>query len=426
MDFCIRQGFTKETFLMSKEFSPLKLKVELQKLFVSVQGLRGHPTRYLLLRTPKVFRQQMIYGLVANLKTQRTKLQKRNYLKLKYPHARSLKRPWRFVPCFKTRRDWKNDSIYVETSAIKMFTDMKSFSLYHSVDPRQNLTEGKLTDAARPKLLRRSLERQRVFSRILLKNSCFQPGDFGQDCRLVFNKGLVHLMVTKSMSISDVNQRKREEKPDAFCALDPGVRKFLTGYSPQGQAFVIGENTQAVLNKCIRRNDRTKRDYNNKKNSFLRIKPVMSSSEKRKQRKMLYKTKKTYHASEKKAGNVVRDLHYKAANFLCKSYDTILYPSFNAHAIVKGGVLNKHTKRQLNMLSFFKFRCRLRETASFYEGVKIVTGSEAYTSKQCGRCGSLHETLSGSEVFKCPKCELDCDRDVHAARNILLRHLKSK
>jgi transposase len=72
------------------------------------------------------------------------------------------------------------------------------------------------------------------------------------------------------------------------------------------------------------------------------------------------------------------------------------------------------------MLSFYKFKCRLVETAAFYPSVTIQTGSEAYTS---GKCGFINDKLGGSEVFTCEKCHLVADRDVHAARNILLRHL---
>ena len=87
------------------------------------------------------------------------------------------------------------------------------------------------------------------------------------------------------------------------------------------------------------------------------------------------------------------------------------------------GPLNKIVKRRLNMLSFYKFSERLQQTATFYPGVVIKRGSEAYTSKQCGGCGILSESLGASEVFDCKNCGLKADRDMHAARNILLRHL---
>ena len=54
----------------------------------------------------------------------------------------------------------------------------------------------------------------------------------------------------------------------------------------------------------------------------------------------------------------------------------------------------------------------------------IHTGSEAYTCKQCGNCGVLNDKLGSSETFVCPRCKFSADRDIHAARNILLRHLK--
>jgi transposase len=47
-----------------------------------------------------------------------------------------------------------------------------------------------------------------------------------------------------------------------------------------------------------------------------------------------------------------------------------------------------------------------------------MTGSEAYTSKQCGKCGFLNDKLGASEIFRCRRCKVGADRV--AARNILL------
>ena len=144
--------------------------------------------------------------------------------------------------------------------------------------------------------------------------------------------------------------------------------------------------------------------------------------ETKKAKRLLYRTRKMYRNAEQKAQNVVKDIHYKASHFLCQSFDTILYPDFNAKAIAQGP-LNKIVKRRLNMLSFYQFSQRLQQTATFYPNVTIKRGSEAYTSKQCGGCGVLNDKLGGKEVFDCNECGLRADRDMHAARNILLRHL---
>ena len=69
------------------------------------------------------------------------------------------------------------------------------------------------------------------------------------------------------------------------------------------------------------------------------------------------------------------------------------------------------------------FKERLKQFATGYN-TTIYTGSEAYTSKQCGKCGNLNQKLGASEVFNCGECSAIADRDAHAARNILLRFLK--
>ena len=73
----------------------------------------------------------------------------------------------------------------------------------------------------------------------------------------------------------------------------------------------------------------------------------------------------------------------------------------------------------------YRFRERLLNKAREYPACRVLLVSEAYTSKTCGRCGSIHWRLGGSKVFVCPQCRFKCDRDLHAARNVLLLFLSS-
>lgn len=83
--------------------------------------------------------------------------------------------------------------------------------------------------------------------------------------------------------------------------------------------------------------------------------------------------------------------------------------------------ISKDTARNMLMWSHYKFKLRLLDKARQW-GKTVVVVSEAYTSKTCTRCGWQNETLGKSKIFNCKQCGLVADRDLNAARNILIRN----
>ena len=83
----------------------------------------------------------------------------------------------------------------------------------------------------------------------------------------------------------------------------------------------------------------------------------------------------------------------------------------------------------------YNFICRAQPSrqvlitkSELYDNCKVIECDESYTSKTCGYCGVVNDKLGGNKLFKCKasNCQnkfLSSDRDIHAARNILLRYL---
>ena len=320
----------------------------------------------------------------------------------KYPNARLLKNPFKFNPKFKGKNGWVNDSFCVEKCSFQILPGNKSFSFFENLIIKRVSNE-----IVRSGLSRRTKKRKKqyVFREIKITKGVLPDDVFSRDLRICFSHGSFSLMQSVTTVIEERTQKVCIDK-ESVCSLDPGVRKFLTGYSPEGSGFVLGCNTSKVLDKCIRRIDKRK---DNLESRIWKERQIKTKKAKHK----VYIYRKKYRKVEEKAHNVVKDLHYKSAHFLCQSFDTILYPYFNSKSCMQGK-LNGLVKRRMNMLSFFKFLERLKQTSTFYPGVNIRRGSEAYTSKQCGRCGIINEGLGGNEVFKCKYCGLDADRDMHA------------
>jgi putative transposase len=118
-------------------------------------------------------------------------------------------------------------------------------------------------------------------------------------------------------------------------------------------------------------------------------------------------------------------MHKNLAKWLCEKYKVVLLPLFETSSMIRRGQRKIHSKTVRGMVtwSHFRFRQKLLHKVRAYKERKILICDEAYTSKTCGQCGSLHQKLGGSKTFACPSCKAVVDRDVNGARNILLRYL---
>lgn len=182
------------------------------------------------------------------------------------------------------------------------------------------------------------------------------------------------------------------EKRKPWIALDPGVRTFMTGLS-QYETIKVGDGLSIKLMKYLKRMDHC-----------------------RSQRKAQRLRDKVKH--------LVDDLHWKAANYLVKNYETIFIGDMSAKRIVrgKGTGLHANVKRSLMALSLFKFHQRLAFKAQQHHA-HIIIVNEAYTTKVCSCCAAVNESVGSQRVFTCKACQHQCDRDVDGARCIAIKAL---
>ena len=74
--------------------------------------------------------------------------------------------------------------------------------------------------------------------------------------------------------------------------------------------------------------------------------------------------------------------------------------------------------RRLSSQPFYMFKQQLTYKAA-WEGIRVMTVPEAYTSQMCHRCGVRGQRVTGR--FSCQNCGLVCDADVNGAWNIMKR-----
>ena len=72
------------------------------------------------------------------------------------------------------------------------------------------------------------------------------------------------------------------------------------------------------------------------------------------------------------------------------------------------------------IVSHFTFSHILENKCNEF-GKKLYYVDESYTSKTCGSCGSIYD-VKLSRVYSCNMCLQQYDRDMNAARNILIKN----
>ena len=214
------------------------------------------------------------------------------------------------------------------------------------------------------------------------------------DCRLQFKNNKWFLMIPIKTNVSIIKNRKE------YCSLDPGIRSFQTVYSED-----------SVLQIKI------------KKEMIYSLQKKIDNFKSLRDRKIIKQKrfKRTERSIYFRLNNLIDDLHHKTIDFLTKTFKYIILPSFESQGIAKKNKI-KCVNRDLLQLKHYLFQQRLKAKCDL-RNCTLDICTEEYTSKTCGRCGSLNN-VGSNDVFNCTKCNLIIDRDVNGARNIAIKRLK--
>jgi transposase len=217
--------------------------------------------------------------------------------------------------------------------------------------------------------------------------------------KILYDHGAYYLVMTLKKQ-----EKQRKTEATGLIALDPGVRSFMTGYSPdQGNVCKIGERQIDMLKKLHQRIDL--------------LRSVRSKAQKKRTRQNL---RKRLLKLEKRGIDLINDLHNQTASWLSKTYSQILLPTFGTSKMLSGNDLPKGVNRRMQGLAFYRFKEKL-EGLCKSEGTQLFLVGEEYTTKTCGCCGEINSGVGSSKTFKCSGCGLESDRDFHAARNIVIK-----
>jgi putative transposase len=227
------------------------------------------------------------------------------------------------------------------------------------------------------------------------------PKEVKHDCKLVLDKlGRFYLCVPV------INNRENQTVKDSsikvdWCALDPGVRTFMTAYSPtKGICYQIGKNDISRIYRLC-----------------LHLDKLIGKKKTKKMDKAIERSRQRIH-------HLVDEVHWKTIHFLKNNFNNIILPPFNVSTMIRkvDRKIGKKSVRQMLNWRHYTFRQRLLMSLK-EEHTKVHIRGEEYTSKTCTNCMNINYSLGGSKVYKCKNCKVRLDRDVNGARNIFIKNV---
>lgn len=231
----------------------------------------------------------------------------------------------------------------------------------------------------------------------------------------------------------------------SYCGIDPGSRDFLTVFNSDNTCWQLKHNNIKLKQldgkienfKKKKRRIRIKRldikiEFLRKKRKFFekhrnntKLEQIDSKIEYLKKRISSKKYQRPNHNKrrnllkiERKKSNLIKEMHIKAARIIVKSNDVIFYGDIKSHGIVKNNP-NKYLNIDFNNLKFYKFKMILLQQAEKAKKI-VIPVNEYLTTKTCSTCGTLNDP-GKSKTYNCSNCNSIVDRDINAAKNILMK-----
>lgn len=246
-------------------------------------------------------------------------------------------------------------------------------------------------------LLGSAVANGQIYPRLLGKIRSSEPlPQKPKDSRLLIEAGKVYVL------IPETKQVRQAETQGRVCALDPGVRTFLTWFSPDG----IGKIGQGAFSRIVR--------------LAYRLDDLISRSTDVKGAKEKKRYQRAIERARARIRNLVDDLQYQSIAFLVNNFDLIIFPEADFTGACKKAKrkIRKKSVRSLLTWAFAKFRDRLIQKATLLGKTALVI-CEAYTSKTANWTGEIKPKLGGAKTITSNGVTLD--RDVNAAFGIFLK-----
>ena len=185
------------------------------------------------------------------------------------------------------------------------------------------------------------------------------------------------------------------KKTDKQVGLDLGVNDFVItsdGVVFENKHFFKREEKK--ITKLQRQLSRKKKGSNNRDKQRFRL-------------------AKAYELLTDKKENYI----HSVVNEILKSYDVVFMEDLN----VQGMLRNHSLAKAIQEIGFYRFK-EILQSKALANGKQVVLIDRFYpSSKTCSCCGYKKKDLKLSDRFwTCPECGEHHDRDINAARNILL------
>ena len=203
---------------------------------------------------------------------------------------------------------------------------------------------------------------------------------------------------------------KRENQAHTVVALDPGVRTFMTAFSPS-EAIKYGNSFASnTIFPLLRKKDTA---------LGIRQRLINAKCDEQWWYDQIRCANKRVDRLSARIDDRVSDLHKRVAFDLVSKYDTIICPPFETSQMVakEGRKLRRSSVRQMQSLSHYAFQQRLKWMCKKY-GNTFVACSEAYTSKTRSWDGVVHKNLGSATTIS--DGMIVVDRDHNGARGIFL------
>jgi len=198
--------------------------------------------------------------------------------------------------------------------------------------------------------------------------------------------------------------RNESQVPHRIIAIDPGIRTVMTGYSPDGFLYQLGYHDISRLARLLHARHRLQgRVATHGRHNKNRI-------------------RRAFRKAGIRIDNLVSECHKKIVHWLFDNFDCIIIPKLDTNGLCRKR-LSRQVKNKIRVWKHCSLIERIKNKCREYPETQVIIPTEEYTSKTCSSCGCLNEYLGSSEVFKCPSCHEEFDRDVNGAFNILLKVL---